>query len=87
MVPPLQCLPPAERRRTGGIVKLALAVGLEAVSQAGADAAQLAAVFTSSGGDGGLHPGRPNMRQQFEPPKPNELLMTLRSGSLRFSSR
>ena len=52
VVPPPQSLPPAERRRTGGIVKLALAVGLEAIAHAGADAAQLPAVFTSSGGDG-----------------------------------
>jgi hypothetical protein len=49
---PLPSLPPAERRRTGTVVKLALAVGFEATRQAGADPAQLAAVFTSSGGDG-----------------------------------
>ena len=42
----------AERRRTGRVVKLALAVALEATSQAGADPAQLASVFSSSGGDG-----------------------------------
>jgi len=47
-----QALPPAERRRTGAVVKLALAAGLEAVAHAGADAATLPAVFTSSGGDG-----------------------------------
>lgn len=47
-----QCLPSAERRRTSTIVKLALAVGLEAASRAGADPATLPAVFTSSGGDG-----------------------------------
>lgn len=45
-------LPAAERRRTGRVVRLALAVGLEAVGAAGADAAQLATVFTSSSGDG-----------------------------------
>ena len=49
---PPEGLPPAERRRTGTVVKLALAVGLEATRQAGADPAQLPAVFTSSGGDG-----------------------------------
>ncbi|MDP9082508.1 MAG: beta-ketoacyl synthase chain length factor [Pseudomonadota bacterium] len=42
----------AERRRTGRVVKLALAVALEATSQAGADPAKLASVFSSSGGDG-----------------------------------
>ncbi len=45
-------LPPAERRRTGGAVKLAAAVGLEAIAQSGRDAAGMATVFTSSGGDG-----------------------------------
>ncbi len=52
VLPALQCLPPAERRRTGKIVRLALSVGLEATSSAGADAAGLPAVFSSSGGDG-----------------------------------
>ena len=52
VLPALECLPSAERRRTGKVVRLALAVGLEATSSAGADAAQLPAVFTSSGGDG-----------------------------------
>jgi len=42
----------AERRRTGRVVKLALAVGLEATSRAAADPKQLASVFSSSGGDG-----------------------------------
>jgi hypothetical protein len=42
----------AERRRTGRVVKLALAVALEATSQAGANPAHLASVFSSSGGDG-----------------------------------
>jgi hypothetical protein len=45
-------LPAAERRRTGRVVKLALAVALEATSQAGQDPARLASVFSSSGGDG-----------------------------------
>ncbi|MGO9931991.1 MAG: beta-ketoacyl synthase chain length factor [Steroidobacteraceae bacterium] len=48
--PPM--LPPAERRRTGRVVKVALGVALEATSRAGADAAQLASVFSSSGSDG-----------------------------------
>jgi Beta-ketoacyl synthase, N-terminal domain len=52
VIPPLQCLPPAERRRTGKIVRLALRVGLEATARAGAEVAALAAVFSSSGGDG-----------------------------------
>jgi hypothetical protein len=45
-------LPPAERRRTGRVVKLALAVALEASSSAGADPAQMPSVFSSSGSDG-----------------------------------
>ena len=52
VIPPLECLPPAERRRTGKVVRLALRVGLEAVAHAGAEAATLPAVFSSSGGDG-----------------------------------
>ena len=52
VLPPLECLPPAERRRTGRVVRLALSVGLEATARAGADAAHLPAVFSSSGGDG-----------------------------------
>jgi hypothetical protein len=45
-------LPPAERRRTGRVVKLALAVALEATSSAAADPAEMPSVFSSSGGDG-----------------------------------
>ena len=45
-------LPAAERRRTGIPVKLALAVGFEAFTNAGRDAAATATVFTSSSGDG-----------------------------------
>jgi hypothetical protein len=41
-----------ERRRVGRVVKLALGVALEAVAQAGENPAELAAVFSSSGGDG-----------------------------------
>jgi hypothetical protein len=45
-------LPPAERRRLGRVVKLALGVGLQATCKAGAEPATLPAVFASSGGDG-----------------------------------
>jgi hypothetical protein len=45
-------LPAAERRRTGTVVRLALAIGFEATSRAGADPAELPTVFSSSGGDG-----------------------------------
>ena len=50
--PAPESLPPAERRRTGTIVKLALRVGLEACARAEVDPARLPSVFTSSGGDG-----------------------------------
>ena len=52
VLPTPAMLPPAERRRTGRVVKLALAVASEAVLNAGADPQQLASVFSSSGGDG-----------------------------------
>ncbi len=45
-------LPPAERRRAGRIIRLALAIGTEAVARAAADARTLPTVFSSSGGDG-----------------------------------
>jgi len=45
-------LPPAERRRTGASIKVALAIGLEAIRTAGWEARELATVFTSSSGDG-----------------------------------
>ncbi|MFT3735875.1 MAG: beta-ketoacyl synthase chain length factor [Rhodocyclaceae bacterium] len=50
--PTLQLLPPAERRRVGMLVKLALTSGAQAVAHAGSDAAQLPTVFSASGGDG-----------------------------------
>jgi hypothetical protein len=50
-VPPPQSLPPAERRRTGLAIKVALAVAQEAVANGQLAARQLAAVFTSSGAD------------------------------------
>src|SRR5437763_16112839 len=49
VLPAPQCLPSAERRRTGTVVRLALAVGLEATARAGAAPAALAAVFASPG--------------------------------------
>jgi Beta-ketoacyl synthase, N-terminal domain len=52
VLPPPAGLPPAERRRTGPVVKLALAVGHEAASASGRDPSRLATVFTASGGDG-----------------------------------
>jgi len=52
VVPAPSALPPAERRRTGQIVRLALAVGFEAARAAAADVSRLATVFSSSGADG-----------------------------------
>ena len=52
MVAASDLLPPAERRRTGVPVKLALAVASEACRTAGRDATGVATVFSSSGGDG-----------------------------------
>jgi Beta-ketoacyl synthase, N-terminal domain len=45
-------LPPAERRRTGRVVKVTLAAAFEAASQAGENPSELASVFSSSGADG-----------------------------------
>ena len=53
ILPSSMLLPAAERRRSGAIVKLTLATGLEAIASAGLDAASLPSVFSSSGGDGG----------------------------------
>jgi hypothetical protein len=50
--PAITALPPAERRRVGAGVKLALACGLDALAMAQADPASLTTVFSSSGGDG-----------------------------------
>jgi hypothetical protein len=52
VVPIPEGLPPAERRRLGLVVKLALNVGLQAILNAGVEADALPAVFASSGGDG-----------------------------------
>lgn len=52
VLPAPVALPAAERRRTGTVVRLALAIGFEAVSRSGLSAAELPTVFSSSGGDG-----------------------------------
>lgn len=52
VLPAPTLLPPAERRRASRVVKTALAIGLEAVTHASADAATLATVFAASGADG-----------------------------------
>ncbi len=52
VLPAPTLLPAAERRRTGRVVRLALAVAHEAAARAGVDPATLASVFSSSGGDG-----------------------------------
>jgi hypothetical protein len=51
-IPVPEALPATERRRAGKTVKLALAAGLAACADAGRDARTLAAVFSSSTGDG-----------------------------------
>jgi hypothetical protein len=51
-LPPPSLLPAAERRRAVLTVKLALAVGSEALQQAELTVADIATVFSSSGGDG-----------------------------------
>jgi hypothetical protein len=52
VLPAPAMLPPAERRRTGRVVKLALAVALEATLSADANPKELPSVFASSGSDG-----------------------------------
>ncbi|HET7833279.1 MAG TPA: beta-ketoacyl synthase chain length factor [Gallionella sp.] len=51
-IPPTELLPPAERRRAPLSVRLALAVGQEAVAQCGRNVVELASVFASATGDG-----------------------------------
>ena len=51
-LPPIALLPPAERRRAGTTVKLAIAAGIEALAQSGRAPADMAMVFAASGGDG-----------------------------------
>lgn len=50
--PPPALLPSAERRRTGPVARLALAVASEAAERSGLPPGSLRAVFGSSGGDG-----------------------------------
>jgi hypothetical protein len=50
--PPIALLPPAERRRAGTTVKLAIAAGIEALAQAGRNPVEMSMVFAASGGDG-----------------------------------
>jgi hypothetical protein len=52
LLPSPALLPPAERRRTGRVVKLALAIASEAAGNADAAPEHLRSVFSSSGGDG-----------------------------------
>jgi hypothetical protein len=52
LIPAPMLLPAAERRRSGELVKLTLAAGIEATQSAGEDPANLACVYTSSSGDG-----------------------------------
>jgi hypothetical protein len=49
--PPVTLLPPAERRRAGTVIRLAIAAGNEALTQSGRDPAGMAMVFASSDGD------------------------------------
>lgn len=52
LLPIPHLLPAPERRRASRVVKLALALGLEAATQAEADIRTLATVFSASGADG-----------------------------------
>jgi hypothetical protein len=70
VLPPPAALPPAERRRTGAVVRLALAINFEAVSRAGVVASELPTIFSSSSGDGS---------------NCNEICMTLASGERQLS--
>lgn len=52
VLPGLSLLPPVERRRTGTMVKLALAAGQDAIARWEGPQADLPTVFVASGGDG-----------------------------------
>ncbi len=52
VIPPSPILPPAERRRVGTAVKLALACASDALNNSPYQASELLSVFSSSGGDG-----------------------------------
>ncbi len=49
---PPALLPPAERRRAGATIILAIAAGVEALTQTGRDPNDMSMVFAASGGDG-----------------------------------
>jgi hypothetical protein len=51
LIPPPATLPPAERRRTGRVVNLALAAAYQATAGSGVELSSLATVFSSSGAD------------------------------------
>jgi hypothetical protein len=51
-IPAAEALPAVERRRAGKCVRISLAAGLAAAADAGREARDLAAIFTSSTGDG-----------------------------------
>src|SRR5437868_4271299 len=51
-LPPADGLPAAERRRASPVVRLALAVGREAIAASGREAASLSTVFSASAADG-----------------------------------
>lgn len=53
-LPPAGCLPANERRRSGPLTRLALAVADEACAHAGVNAADMRGVFASSNGDGAV---------------------------------
>lgn len=53
-LPPASCLPANERRRSGPLARLALAVADEACAHAGVRAADMRGVFASSNGDGAV---------------------------------
>jgi hypothetical protein len=52
VLPEPAALPPAERRRAGRVIRLALAVGAQAIAAGAADPRGLPTVFSSSSGDG-----------------------------------
>ena len=53
-LPPAACLPANERRRSGPLTRLAIALADEACTQAGMSAADVRGVFASSNGDGAV---------------------------------
>ncbi len=51
VIPAPTCLPPAERRRAGSLVRLALSVAEQACADSGLDVSQLSTVFSTSSGE------------------------------------